>query len=139
MKIVLADPPNIETIRKFFKLPPTACFAYGDTIYNPNGGIIDQALMLHEEVHMRQQGENPDEWWNLYLMDADFRAAQEIEAYQVQYREYKRTVKDKNKLARILWKLSCDLASPMYGSFIPQRDASIAIKEGKRFYFSTRA
>lgn len=135
MKIVVAYPPNIETIRKVFTIPDTAVFAYGDTIYNPNGGTVDKALIAHEEVHERQQGDNPEDWWARYLVEPAFRVAQEIEAYQVQYEVLSTIIKGKNRLHSILVRLAKDLSGPQYGNCMSLSDAMKAIKSKQRYVF----
>lgn len=124
MKIVKDFPPNIEAIRKVLTPDPRAIFAYGDTIYNPDGGQLSQELHAHEEVHQRQQGDNPDAWWDRYLTDVEFRLAQELEAHRQEYKTYCARVKDRNQRARFLNLVAGRLASPMYGNVITPREAS---------------
>lgn|SRR3990167_8815244 len=107
-------PPNIEDIKKVFAIADNFVYTYGDVIFNPSGKPISLFLMKHEEAHSIRQGGNPKEWWERYLVDKDFRAKEEIEAYQVQYREAKKFVKDRNELYRYLAKLAEDL-SGKYG------------------------
>jgi hypothetical protein len=86
MVIVTDFPPNIAKITAVFpRLPETVCFTYGDKIYFPNGTELAGDLMAHEEVHKKQQGNNPEAWWDRYLIDKAFRQEQEVEAYAVQY------------------------------------------------------
>lgn len=124
MKIVTDYPPNIEKIKEVFdfegKVP---CFTYGNTLYNPSGNPVSASLLKHEEVHVRQQGENPEGWWDRYLTDIPFRLEQEIEGYQAQYREAKKWIKDRNELYRYARNLASDLSSPMYGSIISVQEA----------------
>lgn len=95
MNIIVGFPPNIEKIRKSFTVNKGIVFTYGNTLYNPDNGKIDGALMVHEETHSRQQMKflTPAEWWNKYLEDPSFRLSQELEAYQNQLIEYKKTNK----------------------------------------------
>lgn len=88
MNIVIAYPPNIAEIRTRFRLPPGAgiIFAYGDTIYNPDGISISPFLLAHEQTHQRQQGCDPAGWWHRYLADLPWRLDQELEAHRVEYR-----------------------------------------------------
>jgi len=129
MKIVKAYPPNIETIRAKFTLRPTVIFTYGDTIYNPIGGKITEDLMVHEQTHEKQQGDDPAGWWDKYLVDADFRLSQEVEAYRNQYQCYLETKCIKNgklrrvRLSKFLKKISTDLASPIYGNIVTVKEA----------------
>lgn len=129
MIIKIEYPPNIEQIRKVFEIPYEACFTYGDVLYNPNGGEVDTALMKHEETHARQQKEiGVDKWWKLYLAYRDFRASQEVEAYQNQYKEQKKHTKDRNELNRYLTRLAKDLSSEMYGKVMTTTEARQVIR-----------
>ncbi len=86
MKEIRGLPPNIEFIRTALpSVPPDALFCYGGIIYNPGGREITPDLELHESIHSRQQGSNPDAWYSNYLTDPVFRLSQEIEAYGEQY------------------------------------------------------
>jgi hypothetical protein len=128
MKILIENPPNIELLRiAFGGISDKTVFTYGDTLYNPGNNFIDDALMAHEEVHAKQQT-NPEEWWQRYLADVDFRLSQEVEAYQKQYRRLRVIVKDRNQLARLLHQLATDLSSDLYGGIINYNEAVQAIK-----------
>jgi len=105
-------------------------FTFNDTIYNPHDGEIDEYLISHERVHMAQQQRDPHGWWDNYLAIPQFRFDQELQAYRVQFRVMKTTIKDRNALARALFDMSKDLSSPMYGSMCTQSEASKAIKKG---------
>lgn len=135
MKILIEKPPNYNRIKTFFVLKRGTIFTYGDTIYNPDGGTIDEPLMVHEEAHSRQQGDKPRDWWNRYFVDSDFRASQEVEAYQMQYREGKKLIKDRNRLFRWLCVLAEELSSPLYGSIMSKNQAIEAIKSEKLYRF----
>lgn len=128
MEIVNKYPPNIEEIKKNFTLHKGIIFTYGDKLYNPDNGIIDEALMKHEETHTVQQGDNPDEWWDKYFTDKEFRLKQELEAYQNQYKyaieNYGRPMR--RNLLKIISK---DLSSVMYGSLISEEEAKGLIKK----------
>lgn len=124
MKIVTDYPPNIEKIKEVFdftgKVP---CFTYGDTLYNPSGNPVSASLLAHEEVHVKQQGDDPESWWDRYLVDVPFRLEQEIEGYKAQYKEAKKWIKDRNELFRYARGLAHDLSSPMYGNIINSQEA----------------
>jgi hypothetical protein len=116
-------PPNIEDIKKVFKLNDNVIFTYGNTIYNPNRGNIDLALMAHEQTHSIQQGDKVKEWWERYLKDKEFRLSQELQAYQVQYQYYCKAIKDRNQRYRFLNRLAGDLSSEIYGNIISRSEA----------------
>lgn len=104
-------------------------YAYGDTIYNPGGNEIADHMLAHEETHCHQQGGNPDEWWNRYLLDPYFRVEQEAEAYARQYDFLCAQIKDRNRRTRVLWDLARILSSSLYGSVIGHSKAIQMIKD----------
>lgn len=137
MKIVKEYPPNFKLIALAFNLQPGVIFTYGDTIYNPTGAMIDLPLMKHEEVHMRQQeAYGVKKWWGRYLVDKDFRTAEEVEAFQEQYLWIKRAVNDRNRLAFYLNQLAGFLSSGQYGNILTLEQARQAISSTKKYKFS---
>lgn len=132
MKIVRAFPPNYDEICRHFDIRGrnTIIFAYGDTLYNPGGGTIDECLMKHEETHERQQAAmGVKEWWAKYLIDAQFRLSQEVEAYRNQYAHSLKVMARPGR--RFLLKtISKDLSGPMYGNIVTQEQAEALIKNG---------
>src|SRR3984957_18128816 len=92
MQIVKALPPNIEAIAAAFPVNEMLAkhdvwFCWGETIFNPRGGKIPEAILAHERVHSRQQEpEGPTAWWGRYLTDPTFRLAQEVAAYAAEFR-----------------------------------------------------
>lgn len=128
IKIVKSLPPNIDVVRKTFTLSGKEIFAWGDTIYNPSGGQLTSALIAHEKVHFKQQEGNPEDWWDKYLSDANFRLNQELEAHRVEYRTFCRENRDRNKQARYLFEISSRLASPMYGNMLTTKEAMKLIR-----------
>lgn len=130
MKIIKAFPPNYEEICKHFDIRGrnTIVFAYGDTLYNPGGGNIDECLMKHEETHERQQhmmGVEP--WWQRYLIDPKFRLFQEVEAYQIQYAHAKQILARPGRRA-LLKHITKDLSGPMYGNIISAEEAERLVR-----------
>ena len=133
MKISDKEPPY-QLLRqcqeKFDLTGKQPCFMVGDTLYNPFKGHIDETLIAHETVHGMQQGDDILGWWHKYLEDKDFRFKQELEAYRVQYRVGKEIISDRNEVARLLFRISADLSSPMYGSMVGRIEALKLIKKG---------
>jgi len=103
-------------------------FTYNKALYNPSDGIISDDLLVHEMVHVRQQGNDSESWWHKYLNDQTFRLSQELEAYEAQYAFYKQRVKDRNAQARFLHKIALDLSSAVYGNMITYTDAKSRLK-----------
>lgn len=123
LKIIKDFPPNIEEIRKRFKLHPGIIFTYAPNIYNPDNGTLDVPLIVHEETHIKQQKNSPKEWWSQYLSDDSFRLQQEVEAYQSQYQSMLEVYKDKNYLAKRVHQIAIDLSSSIYGNILSYREA----------------
>lgn len=89
VRVIKGYPPNYVEIRRCF--PSVAgrrdvLFAYGDTIYQPGGKILTDALRAHEEVHSAQQDGDPAGWWQKYMADPAFRLDQEVPAHRAEYR-----------------------------------------------------
>lgn len=131
MKIVVAYPPNIEKIKAVVTVNEMTIFTYGDTIYNPGGHEpFPPELLAHEEVHERQQGQDPEVWWDKYLSDVNFRLSQEIEAYRAQYKKFRHLTTNKKARNELADRLAKDLASPLYGNIIDYYTARQKIKFG---------
>lgn len=140
MNIVLKTyPPNIRKIREVFgELPKGMVFCYGNIIYAPDSisGMIDPFLMKHEQTHSKQQAEiGRDKWWELYLKSTDFRISQEVSAFQNQYKEGKKYIKDRNQLSVWLVRLARELSSDVYGNILTFQDALDAIRLDKLYKF----
>lgn len=85
MEVKKAQPPIIDLIATVLPVSENSTYSFGDTIYNPSGKELSPDLIHHEEVHAKQQGNKPIEWWSRYLSDPAFRLQQELEAYGEQY------------------------------------------------------
>lgn len=93
----------------------TICYTYGDTLYTPNAGKpIEKHLLKHEMTHVKQQGSDPDAWWDMYGKSPQFRYEQELEAYRNQYKSFKNE-HGKIKAYEFAKYLANDMSSPMYG------------------------
>ena len=128
MQVLEEFPPNYEKIAARFDLTGRKpLFCYGDTIYNPHKAEITPDQIIHESVHIKQQGD-PEEWWNRYLTDDAFRFSQELEAYAVQYGFVKKNT-DKKTTKNCLNILADLLSSPMYGGLCTAKQAKEKIKQ----------
>lgn len=132
MKILLENPPNIEELKKLFALDASkAVYAYNDIIYNPEALPLQDHIIIHEDVHFKQQEEvgGAENWWRRYIDDVQFRLDQELEAYGVQYQFIKNhpAIKSKNKEA-FLDKIASDLSGSVYGNIIDHNEAKCKIK-----------
>lgn len=130
MKIINEIPPIFKDLVEAGMQPTQhTLYTYGDAIYNPSGQDIPEDIMVHEEVHMKQQGDNPDYWWSRFIDDQYFRVEQEVEAYAVQYRFMCNKFKDRNKRSQILMHYAKVLSSPIYGGVVGTMAAYQMIKK----------
>lgn len=134
IKIVKGLPPNIGTIRLFFKLPDkleNVAFAYGDAIYSL--GDPGEDLIRHEAVHLEQQKRigGPEIWWKKYMEDKKFRLEQEIPAYRTQYHAW-RLANNKKYHKMALEQLAKNLSGPIYMWMVDYETAYKLISEDTR-------
>jgi hypothetical protein len=117
MKTVNDYPPNYNAILMRFPMVEEVrpVFAYGDTIY-------------HESVHMEQQGEFPEIWWERYLLDDAFRLEQELEAYGKQYAFVCRNISNCKIQKIALLSMAQALSGEIYGSLLSFSQAESQIK-----------
>lgn len=122
MNIVNSAPPNYKDIVSVFPAAakPGVIFTYGDTIYNPSGGPISDPLMAHEGIHCGRQGTEVKKWWSKYLVDPEFRLAEELPAHRAEYRAFKTICSDRNAINSYLIEVANRLSSPLYGAVITQ-------------------
>jgi hypothetical protein len=127
LKITVALPPNFDAIDAEFNLKGIngLVFAYGDTIYNPDGAAIPPAIIAHEMVHGERQGSDVEGWWARYIKDEAFRLAEEIPAHRAEYRRWmhdpnaRRAVKGfRCELDWRLFNIARRLSSPLYGNLV---------------------
>jgi len=122
--IIKGTPPNIDAIQDRFpavaELMDRVVFTYAPDIYAPVE-TLPPDLRAHEEVHIKQQGDDPSSWWERYLTEDDFRLEQELEAYAVQLHMWKSSGNSKFKKAKDMFVK--DLAGPMYDLPITYQDA----------------
>lgn len=128
MHIKNEKPPNWDKIIKFFDVEgKDVVFAYGDTIYCPKGGEVPEHLMVHETVHSKQQGDDPEGWWDRYIEDKEFRLEQEVQAYATQYTYIKRLYRTKISDG-FLDEVALDLSSDIYGNIVDFQKAHTLIR-----------
>ena|ERR1035437_2462325 len=118
---------------KQFNPPKGTVYSFATTIFNPDGVDIPDHLIVHESVHGEQHQHNEEVatvWWRRYLVDPQFRAEQEIEAYHEQYKYICSKIKDKNARFRNLHILAQFMSAPMYGNCVSYTDAIRRIRGG---------
>ncbi len=125
------QPPNIDQIREVFPVRPGVLFAFAPYIYNPDGAYINEALMIHEQTHIAQQGDDPEAWWERYIDDDLFRLHQEFEAHYAELQHYEATAVNRHERRAIRRAIADRLASPLYGRMINSKQAMKSLREGK--------
>ncbi len=128
MRVIAAHPPNFDELDRVFDIGnKPVIFAWGFTIFNPNGGEVSAALHAHEAVHGHQQGRDILGWWRRYIDEPAFRLEQEIPAHRAEYLVLSHGVSRqvrRNSLRIVAKKLS----SPLYGGLITPREAKTMIE-----------
>lgn len=119
MKIVEDFPPQWEEIAKAFPgavASKSVLITIGDTCYNPYKTVMRDDLIVHEEVHSKQQlsSGNVDQWLQQYMHDSTFRFTAELEAYKVQL-EFLKAKFGKLKYKQALKFYARSLSGPIYG------------------------
>lgn len=129
MKTSEKKPPNYDKIAKVFPVDGRPIvFTYGDTIYNvPKDYNIPKHLEIHESIHTKQQGNDPDSWWDKYLADPNFRLEQEVQAYACQYNFAKQVLPVK-MYDQFLDSIAFDLSSDVYGKILSFNQAHTNIR-----------
>lgn len=130
MKMIVNYPPNYH---KIIKVIPAVrqnnhiVFTYGDTLYNPSGSEIPRDLLAHELVHVEQQGDDPEGWWDRFLAEPDFRFHQELVAYRKQYKYAQKHYTRKVKML-VLDHIANSIAGGMYGQRYTYKNAKELIR-----------
>ena len=120
------EAPNLQLLKDTFGVSEgDIIIAYGDKIYSPNKQITHD-LLVHEMVHCERQGYNEriaERWWERYMLDKEFRLAEEILAYRQQYLYCCRVYTDRNRRHKILHSLAKELAHERYGKLCSHSEA----------------
>lgn len=135
MKVVVAPPPMFDEIDAVFHVKgKPVIFAWGDTIYAPQGGPVSEALQAHEAVHGARQSNDIEGWWRRYMTDPAFRLAEEIPAHRAEYRWHAaqpnahQAVKGfRSRLAFHEADIARRLSGPLYGAMISNARARTEI------------
>ena len=84
MRIVYKKPKLFFLLRWIFGVRWGHCiFTYGNTIYTFRELTPEE--LVHEQVHIKQQGKYPFFFVLRYIFDKKFRKLSELEAYTAQY------------------------------------------------------
>lgn len=118
-----------ECVNKFgVDINKNVVFTYGDTIHARC--YVSGDLFVHEQTHsIQQELMGKDRWWRRYIDEPTFRLSQELEAYRKQYKFFVKHCKDRNLVAKFLFKIGTDLSGQTYGNLISQSEAITLIKK----------
>jgi len=124
MEVKKLFPPNYQKIKEAFPdcEKQKAIFCYGEIVYNPFNAIVTRDLEIHEAVHSKQQGKEPEVWWDKYIQEPKFRLEQEIEAYGVQAYFIKKHFPVR-VYENILGRIAQALSGELYGNIIDYHKA----------------
>ena len=115
--------PLMEEYKKHFDITKRTIFALGEDIYTDYPLTPD--LLVHENVHLRQQAEiGVKEWVYDFIYNPERRLEIELEAY----REQLKSIKDRNYRAKVRWESAGNLSSSLYGNIISRADAFNLLK-----------
>lgn len=124
MRIIRAEPPNIDAIDAIFKVRgKPVIFSWDGAIYNPHGIRVTPELLIHEKVHSDRQFGKPEAWWDRYLSDKSFRLDEELHAHRAEFRFLRSRAFKPGKIARELAGVAARLAGPLYGGMVSLDEA----------------
>ncbi len=103
-------------------------FPWAPDIYNPSGLDIPPDIFVHELKHIVQQGKNPKEWWDKYILDKNFRLEQELEANREQYKFICKLTKDREQRNKALIAMAKNVSGEIYNVSISFQEAYQKIK-----------
>ena len=112
----------LDLYKEKFNITDKTIFAFDGDIYCDYD--LPHHLLVHEKVHLLQQGKNPHEWVFNYLNSDKFRLNQEVGAYKAEIA----SIKDKNERLRHLIYCSKILSSDLYGEIISYEEAYKLLK-----------
>lgn len=117
-------PPNIAAVRKAFPGiigRSDVIFAYAPYIFVPEKGPLHPALVAHELVHLDHQSRlagGPEEWWRLYIEDAEFRLMEEMRAHYAEYKWHVSADPSRKSRRKHLAMIAGRLSSGLYGNMV---------------------
>ena len=110
-----------------FRSLSQAVFCYGDIIYNPSKKELNKDIIHHEEIHSKQQGTDPNNWYHNYLTNPNFRLEQELQAYASQL-NFAKNLGVKGKLLKWKQEQMAEALSADYKLKISFREAESKIR-----------
>lgn len=133
-EIVHTPPPIYPLVREKWGVKwedKKVVMVYGNKIHQSFYGRMDQDLLVHELVHVKQHAAypgGPEAWWARYLEDKDFRMEMELEAYRTQYAWCKEHLNSETRRS-ILKHCANDLSSNLYGHMVSYQTAKELIQQ----------
>lgn len=129
LNILVERPPNYDQICEVFPVVRTirgVYFAWGDTIYNPDNVRIERHIMYHENIHCQRQKamcpegweEGVKLWWAKYLVDTEFRYAEELVAHKAEYSFFRGICRNARAREAVLTNAATRLSSSLYGNIV---------------------
>lgn len=132
LRVAIERPPNFAEIARVFvgvERVRGVLFCYGDTVFDPDGVGLTDALLAHEQVHSDRQGSTPDEWWARYLTDTAFRLGEEVPAHQAEYRVIYSAERERSQRRQHLKSIAQRLSGPLYSHMLTFDKARKLISE----------
>lgn len=134
-KIINAYPPNYaDILASGCKPDEKTLYPFGEVLYNPSGQDIRPDILYHEHIHQIQQNNQPEIWWQKYLLDPLFRAEQEIEAYAKQVMWVKEKTKDTEFAEYGIEESAHKLSSEIYNLNLTFHEAKTLIRKRIQHY-----
>lgn len=143
MRIETARPPIWDrAIIAFPSILKThgVLFAWGDTIFNPDGVDVPSITQAHEEVHSIRQEKlgSVEVWWDRYISDPAFRFGEELPAHQVEYRVAYEKAAHRRERQFYLKQIAERLSGPLYGRLVNFERAKGLLKDGARMLLAAK-
>lgn len=130
MEIVIDFPPIYDKIKSVFPMAGRGViFAWGNKIYNPSNVHIPPQLIAHEMVHGRRQGNDIGGWWHRYLVEKEFRLAEEVAAHIVEMKYLLGTNPNRQMRRQIFGSTAKRLSNPLYRYGISKVRAQVLLKK----------
>jgi hypothetical protein len=131
IKIVETFPPNYKQICDRFPTvanTPDALFMYDIVLHNPHKIKLLDHVIIHETVHSYQQAGKPEEWYEKYFTDTQFRLSQEVEAYGMQFAYILDQGNHRDYNDGMLFQIAGKLKDPIYDFDLNYMQAELMIK-----------
>lgn len=143
MNVIQGRPPLFDLIDAEFNIRgKPILFSWGRSIFIPTGSLdVSPALMAHEGIHGARQlayvretsftdEQRIELWWRRYIIDIDFRCAEEVLAHRAEYRHLCDHAGGRNQRRRHLSIIATKLSHPLYGPMMNKASARKVLTDG---------